>query len=75
MSNTETETPAKAKTVLFVGEYFTLTTTVTIDETLRRENENDEDFITRTPSEFLAEYYDFKNLESKSTISIEIIED
>jgi hypothetical protein len=62
------------KTVLFVGDYFALTTTVLLNETLRHEGESDEDLAIRLASVFLEEYYNFDALEDKST-SIGIIED
>ena len=47
------------RTVMFVGDYFTLMTTVVLDEKLREENESDEDFAVRVASIFMREYYDF----------------
>lgn len=48
-----------SRTVMFVGDYFTLMTTVVLDETLRQEDESDEDFAVRTASVFMKEYYGF----------------
>lgn len=62
------------KTVMFVGDYFALTTTVLLKEELRREGEGDEDFAIRLASVFMAEYYNFDALEDKST-SIGIVEE
>ena len=45
------------KTVLFVGEYFSMMTTVVLDETLREDNEKDDDFAIRTASVLLDYYY------------------
>jgi hypothetical protein len=56
----------KTRTVLFVGDYFALTTTVVLDENLRHEDENDEDFAIRIASIFLAEHYGFDDIEGKS---------
>lgn len=47
------------RTVMFVGDYFTLMTTVVLDEKLREENEEDNDFAVRIASVFMREYYDF----------------
>lgn len=47
------------KTVMFVGDYFTLMTTIVLDEKLRNENEQDEDFAVRIASTFMNEYYGF----------------
>ena len=48
-----------SRTVMFVGDYFTLMTTVVLDETLRQEDESDEDFAVITASVFMKEYYGF----------------
>ena len=48
-----------SRTVMFVGNYFTLMTTVVLAETLRQEDESDEDFAVRTASVFMKEYYGF----------------
>lgn len=48
-----------SRTVMFVGDYFTLMTTVVLDEKLREEGESDNDFAVRVASIFMREYYDF----------------
>jgi len=48
-----------SRTVLFVGDYFTLMTTVVLDDKLRLDGEEDEDFAVRTASVFIKEYYGF----------------
>jgi len=48
-----------SRTVMFVGDYFTLMTTVVLDEKLREEGEEDNDFAVRIASVFMREYYDF----------------
>lgn len=45
------------RTVIFVGEFFTLMTTVTLDESLRAFGERDDDFATRLASESFYSYY------------------
>jgi anti-sigma factor RsiW len=45
------------KNVVFVGDYFTLMTTVVLDEQLREEGEDDHDFATRLASVWLQEHY------------------
>jgi adenosyl cobinamide kinase/adenosyl cobinamide phosphate guanylyltransferase len=45
------------KEVVFVGDYFTLMTTVVLDEQLREEGEDDHDFATRLASVWLQEHY------------------
>lgn len=44
---------------MFVGDYFTLMTTVVLDDKLRLDEESDEDFAVRTASVFMKEYYGF----------------
>jgi hypothetical protein len=56
----------KTRTVMFVGDYFALTTTVVLDEGLRNDDEDDDDFATRIACVFLSEYYGFDDLEEKS---------
>jgi hypothetical protein len=56
----------KTRTVMFVGDYFALTTTVVLDEGLRNDDENDDDFAKRIASVFLSEYYGFDDLDEKS---------
>jgi hypothetical protein len=48
-----------SRTVMFVGDYFTLMTTVVLDEKLRNESEDDKDFAVRVASVFMNEYYGF----------------
>jgi len=63
-----------SKTVMFVGDYFTLMTTVVLDEKLREKDESDDDFAIRVATVFLEEYYGFDDIEEKSTVSIGIVE-
>jgi len=48
-----------SRTVMFVGDYFTLMTTVVLDESLRLEDEGDQDFAVRVASIFMKDYYGF----------------
>jgi hypothetical protein len=48
-----------SRTVMFVGDYFTLMTTIALDEKLRNEGEVDNDFAVRVASVFMNEYYGF----------------
>ena len=45
------------RTVMFVGDYFALTTTVYLDEKLRAEGEDDDAFAERLAEEFLKGHY------------------
>jgi len=45
------------RTVMFVGDYFALTTTVVLEEHLRAEGEDDDEFATRLAGEFLKGHY------------------
>lgn len=57
----------KTRTVMFVGDYFALTTTVVLDESLRYDGEDDDDFAARIAAVFLSEHYGFDDLVDKST--------
>lgn len=63
--------------VLFVGDYFSLITTVVLDETLRgsslgaREDvETDDDFAIRLASTWLEEYYGWDIAEASNEIGV-----
>ena len=53
------DTVELSKTVMFVGDYFTLMTTVVLDEKLREKHEDDKDFAVRVAGIFIEEYYGF----------------
>ena len=57
MSLPEIDHIALTKNVVFVGDYFTLMTTVVLDEQFRAEGEDDHDFATRLASVWLKEHY------------------
>jgi hypothetical protein len=46
-----------SRTVLFVGEYFSLMTTVVLDEAQRAEGEDDDEFAIRLGKQFMLGYY------------------
>lgn len=48
-----------SRTVMFVGDFFTLMTTVVLDETIRNEGEDDNDFAVRLASVLMSEFYGF----------------
>lgn len=57
----------QVRTVMFVGEYFALTTTVVLDNELRRDGEDDDvAFAARLAATFMAEHYGFHDLAGKS---------
>ena len=48
-----------SRTVMFVGDFFTLMTTIVLDETVRNEGEADNDFAVRLASVLMTEIYGF----------------
>lgn len=64
-----------SRTVMFVGDYFTMMTTVVLEESLRDEGEGDDDFAIRLATVFLSEYYGFDDLDSKATVSIGVVDE
>jgi hypothetical protein len=44
---------------MFVGDFFTLMTTVVLDETIRNEGEDDNNFAVRLASVLMSEFYGF----------------
>jgi hypothetical protein len=46
-----------SRTVLFVGDYFSLMTTVVLEESKRAEGEDDDDFAIRLAKQFMLGYY------------------
>ena len=47
------------RSVMFVGDYFTLLHTAVLHEELRLPDESDEDFAVRLASAFMIDYYGF----------------
>ncbi len=47
------------RTVIFEGDYFTLMTTIVLDESIRNDGENDYDFAVRLASVLFVELYNF----------------
>lgn len=58
------------KDVMFVGEYFSLITSVQPDESLRAEGETDDDFAVRVASVLFAEHYGWDVLEVSQEIGV-----
>lgn len=59
-----------SRTVMFVGDYFTLMTTIVLDEKLRNEGEADNDFAVRVASVFMSEFYGFDVASVASSIGV-----
>jgi hypothetical protein len=65
------DTIPNAKDVMFVGEYFTLVTSVQLDERLRTdEDTDDDDFAIRLASVWLGEYYGWDVLEASKEVGV-----
>lgn len=56
--------------VMFVGDYFTLITSVTLEEKLRLDSETDDDFAVRLASMWLGEYYGWDVLGASNEVGI-----
>jgi hypothetical protein len=59
------------KTVVFVGDYFTLMTTVVLDENLRERFEDDHTFARRLASVWLQEHYGWDVAAVSNEIGVE----
>ena len=58
------------RTVMFVWDYFTLMTTITLDEKFRIEGEEEEEFAVRIASAFVKEYYGFDVASVSNSIGV-----
>jgi hypothetical protein len=58
------------KTVMFVGDYFTLLTTVKLEESLRVEGEVDDEFAIRLASVWMGEHYGWDVLEASNEVGV-----
>lgn len=56
--------------VLFVGEHFTMMTSVAVDESLREEGESDDEFYIRLASVGIKEYYGWDVRERSVDIAV-----
>ena len=56
--------------VMFVGDYFTLITSVTLEEKLRVSGESDDDFAIRLASMWLGEYYGWDVLKASNEVGL-----
>lgn len=59
-----------SRTVMFVGDYFTLMTTIVLDNNLRNEDESENDFAVRCASVFISEYYGFDVAKASNHIGV-----
>lgn len=58
------------RTVLFVGDYFALTTTVYLNEDLRNEGEDDDELAIRLATVLLEEHYGWDVGEKSNDIGV-----
>ncbi len=58
------------RTVMYVGDYFTLVTTVALDEKLRNEDEDDEDFAVRIANVLMEDYYGWNVADKANHIGV-----
>lgn len=58
------------KDVMFVGDYFTLLTSVQLHEELRIDGESDEDFAIRLGAMWLGEHYGWDVLKASNEVGI-----
>jgi len=59
-----------SRTIMFVGDYFTLMTTIVLDNNLRNEDESEHDFAIRCASVFMKDYYGFDVASVSNSIGI-----
>lgn len=65
-----TDRIALIKDVLFVGDHFTMMTSVEVDETLRQPGEEDDAFYIRLASEGIREVYGWDVREKSNDVAI-----
>lgn len=58
------------RNVIFVGDYFTLITTVAMPENLRYDDESDEDFAVRLATVLMEEYYGWDVADKANEIGV-----
>ena len=58
------------RTVIFIGDYFSLMTTVVLDEKLRNDDEDDEDFAVRIATVLMEEYYGWDVADKANEIGV-----
>ena len=65
MAETDVDAISLTRTVLFVGDYFSMMTTVVLKEEWRAEGEDDDEFAIRLAKQFMLGHYGW-DLESVS---------
>jgi hypothetical protein len=61
----------KSKTVVFVGDYFTLLTTVKLEESLRTaDDQDDEEFAVRLAAVWMGEHYGWDVLKASNEVEV-----
>jgi hypothetical protein len=55
---------------MFVGDYFTLLTTVKLEEALRVEGEEDDEFAIRLAAVWMGEHYGWDVIEASNEVGI-----
>jgi hypothetical protein len=61
----------ETRTVMFVGDYFTLLTTVALEEALRLPEETDEDeFAIRLAATWMGEHYGWDVLKASNEVGV-----
>jgi hypothetical protein len=58
------------RTVMFVGDYFTLLTTVRLEEALRTEGEGDDELAIRLAAVWMGEHYGWDVIEASNEVGI-----
>lgn len=58
------------RTVIFIGDYFSLMTTVVLTESLRYEDESDEDFAVRLATVLMEDYYGWDVADKANEIGV-----
>ena len=58
------------RTVMFVGDYFTLLTTVKLEESLRADDEDDDTFAIRLAAVWMGEHYGWDVIAASNEVGI-----
>lgn len=58
------------RSVMFVGDYFTLMTTVVLDDNLRNDDETDEDMAVRIATILMEEHYGWDVADKSNHIGV-----